>query len=200
MKLCHWARRLVIPVLGAGVFWCAGSTLAQSETRWTTNYYTVAGSTLPDIEASMRRSRPAQGQTEWQGFTKWNVTWRFTSQTSASGCQPTSFSVQTALTTTLPRWQGSTNATSLTRTNWIRFFQALSRHERGHAQFALDAATELRKRLDEVGEAADCLALRERIDALGKSVVDDAIAKEKQYDIDTRHGVSQGAALRSAWR
>jgi predicted secreted Zn-dependent protease len=175
---------LFLPVVGE----------AQNSLRWTTNYYAVTGATLPEIRQSMRQNRPWKERFDLDGMTEWKVTWQFGVTATAGGCRCSSFSTQTGITVTMPRWLTPTNAPDTVKQIWRNYAVALAQHEAGHAAIALAAAEELRRRLPETS-ATDCATLKTRINELGRQVIEEHRAKDKAYDERTRHGAAQGASL-----
>jgi predicted secreted Zn-dependent protease len=95
----------------------------------------------------------------------------------------------------LPRWTGPTNAFQTIQPTWDRYFAALAEHEAGHARFALDAAAEMHKQVQALGEQPDCEGLKKKINALAQQVLADYRKREQQYDQTTRHGATQGAVF-----
>jgi predicted secreted Zn-dependent protease len=173
----------------------AASAPADNLTRWTTNYYNVAGSTIRDIHRSLAQSRPWRDKSSTDGLTDWHVTWHFYVAASGDKCRCTSFSTTTTITMTLPRWIAATNTPPEIKTAWQRYATALGQHEAGHAQFALNAAAEMQKQGKNL-EMPNCDALRSQISSQCQAILDDFRNREKAYDERTKHGATQGAFLR----
>ena len=177
------------------VLLAAASGRADNLTRWTTNYYNVAGSTIRDIHRSLAQSRPWRDKSSMDGLTDWRVTWNFYVAPSGDKCRCTSFSTTTTITMTLPRWIAATNTPPEIKTAWQRYVTALAQHEAGHAQFALNAAAEMQKQSKNL-EMANCDALRSQISSQCQAILDDFRNREKAYDERTKNGATQGAVLR----
>jgi len=167
---------------------------AQNPIRWTTNYYAVTGVTLPEIRQSMRQNRPWKEKFDLDGMTEWNVKWQFNVTPTSGGCRCSSFGTQTTITITLPRWIVPTNAPDTMKQIWQKYATGLGQHEGGHAAIALAAATDVRKRIQEAGEGTDCASLKQRINDLGRQVIDEHRKRDKDYDVQTQHGTTQGAS------
>lgn len=176
------------------LLWLPYLATAQNSLRWTTNYYAVTGAALPEIRQSIRQSRPWKERFDLDGMTDWRVTWQFSVAPTSSGCRCGSFSTQTTIATTLPRWIAPTNAPESVKTIWQNYAAALGQHESGHAAVALAAATEMRKRVGQAGEGSSCDGLKQRINELSQQVVEEYRKRDKEYDERTRHGATQGAA------
>jgi len=187
-------NRVVSYTVGLALL-AAASARADNLTRWTTNYYNVAGSTIRDIHRSLAQSRPWRDKSSMDGLTDWHVTWRFYVSQSGDKCRCTSFSTTTTITMTLPRWIAATNATPEIKTAWQRYITALGQHEAGHAQFALNAAAEMQKQSRNLA-MPNCDALRSQIGSLCQAILEDFRNRERAYDERTKHGMTQGAVLR----
>jgi predicted secreted Zn-dependent protease len=168
---------------------------AQNSVVWTTNYYSVTGATLAEIRQSIGQSRPWKERFDADGFTDWRVAWRFAVTPSSDGCRCSSFTTQTTIVTTLPRWTAPTNAPDPPSAIWQKYATALGEHEAGHGHLALSAAADLRRRSRDIAEAGDCETLKRQLNALGEQVVEEHRKRDREYDERTRHGTSQGAFL-----
>jgi predicted secreted Zn-dependent protease len=171
----------------------AGS--AQNTLIWTTNYYPVSGTTLSEVQQSLRHSRPWKDKSNVDGLTDWHINWEFNVAPTADGCRCRSFITRTTITITLPRWSPSTNTPAPFQRAWDRYVTALGQHEAGHAQMALGAVAEQHKRIKELGPASDCDALKKSIDDLARRIVEDYTKRDAEYDRRTGHGATQGAVL-----
>lgn len=173
----------------------AFSAVAQTARQWVTNHYPVTGATLPEIRQSIRLSRPWKDRREVDGFTDWRVNWQFNMISTAEGCQWSTFTTQTRITMTLPRWTPPTNAPAAVVHIWTNYYAALLRHEVGHGQMASAAADELQRRVKSSGGAGDCESLKRILNGLGETVVAEFRQKDREYDERTRHGATDGATL-----
>lgn len=171
-----------------------GLAIGQPAVLWSTNYYSVTGTTVREIHQSLRQNRPWKNTSQMDGLTRWRIEWNFSVSPSGNKCRLTSFNTRTTVAITLPRWTAPTNATEDVRSAWERFITALGKHEVGHGQIALAAAGEIQKRAKE-SEDADCAALKQRINGLCQGILEQYRSRDKEYDERTRHGVTQGAVL-----
>jgi predicted secreted Zn-dependent protease len=186
------ARALVASLaLLAGI----ASVVAQPTQQWVTNYYRVTGATLPEIRQSIRDARPWKNREEMDGFTDWRVTWQFTVMPTSDGCRCTTFNSQTRIVMTLPLWTPPTNVLVTVTQIWTNYFAALLRHEVGHGQMALAAAAEIHRRVKEQGGGSDCDSLKQSLNQIGQTVVAEYRQRDKDYDVRTQHGATQGARL-----
>jgi len=190
--------RLTRLVLICLVFLAAGRPplgIAQNTVQWTTNYYTVTGSTLGDLHQSLRQKRPWKDRRTVDGFTEWRADWRFTFAPGPNGCRLTGFTTKTFILTTLPRWTPPTNAPTDLSNTWSNYIRALALHEAGHASIGLAAATELQQRAKTSAPTPDCPSLEKNVNDLGQRTLVEYRLRDEQYDAHTRNGATQGVIL-----
>lgn len=184
-------------LLPAALFLAVMVTLPASgqHVNCRTNYYSVQGATVREIHQSLRQARPWKQRAGHDGFTIWNVQWRFGTMHNGSVCRLANFSTTTTIEITLPRWTAPTNAAELVKVEWTRYIKSLGEHEYGHAQFALIAAGEIHKRIKEAREDANCENLKQRVNGLCQGIVQTHKQMDEAYDQRTEHGAKQGARL-----
>ena len=185
--MAHW-RVLGLLIATAG-------DLAAQHVSCKTNYYAVTGGDLREIHQSFRASRPWRETEAHDGFTVWNVSWRFNTIYNGSLCRLTTFSTTTTINITLPRWVAPTNAADSLKAEWDRYIRALGQHEYGHAQLALMAAAEIQKRAREVTDDPSCDGLKQRVSSLCEGVLQKYKDLDTSYDQRTNHGMNDGARL-----
>ncbi len=172
-----------------------GLVHAQSSVVWKTNYYAVGGGTLQEIHESFRQTRPWKDKSSFDGQTDWRIDWHFQLTPAGESCRCDSFTTQTAITITLPRWTAPTNASPEVRDAWKNFFTALSKHESGHAQNAQAAVTEMQQRVKRLPAENDCAALKKKIDETARRVIAEYHQRDEEFDRQTGHGLRDGAFL-----
>jgi len=184
-------------VLVAGTFalgpW---SAVGQNTVVRKTNYYAMTGSSLRHIQESLRQTRPWRDNSGRDASTEWYVRWYAEYSSGGATCHCSSFTTTTTITITLPRWIAPTNTPPEVRAAWEKYIGALEVHEAGHADLAIAAASEMHKRIKEIGNGLDCIALRTRVQTECQAALDSHRAQERDYDRRTRHGATQGATFR----
>jgi predicted secreted Zn-dependent protease len=165
----------------------------QSNVVRKTNYYAMTGSSIRDIQLSLRQTRP--WKTGHDGSTEWRIQWNAFVSRNGDQCHCTSFETTTMITVTLPKWIPPTNTPPAVREAWAKYLRALEQHEAGHADIALAATAEMHKRTKAIGAEADCDALRTKVKTECDAILEVHRAREKEYDQQTRHGATQGARL-----
>jgi predicted secreted Zn-dependent protease len=171
--------------LGTGLF-------AQNIVRWTTNYYVVTGASVREIRRSMTEARPWRNRETVDAATTWRVEWKFAMNSSGVVCHMTDVSTVTTIATTLPRYVPPTNAAPELVERWVKYFGALARHETVHAEMAKATGVEIQNTL-RAESAADCALLRRQADAVGNSILSRRRREERELDLRTQHGGTEGA-------
>ena len=159
----------------------AGGAHAAVEEENTQRPYVVRAQPGETLRAALHAATPisVEGQ-RFHGYTRWNVRWTFRWWREASG--------RCAITEVL-------TASQEQRAVFDRYVQALSHHEQGHVQIGRDAAQAIDQAIRQMPAASDCATLERDANALGHRLLQDHVAREKQYDQRTRHGATQGARL-----
>jgi predicted secreted Zn-dependent protease len=129
----------------------------------------------------------------FHGYTEWKVSWRYQwNDRGDGGCALTSASANVQATITLPHLA---SGSPTVRAQFKPYIAALREHELGHYRIGVDAARDVRVRLQQVPPQADCRALKSLADRTARATVDEYKARNRQYDIETEHGRTQGAWL-----
>lgn len=167
----------------------AGAVPPVVETE--TTYYTVDGETAQEIRRDMNQKRSGK----WDAYTKWYVKWRFFWRETKDECTIKRVKTHVDVQFTLPRLATPTRANADAKRRWRRYYDALIAHENGHRDFGVNAATEIGEALLAINSEPSCDELKRAANALGYRILDRYIAEEKQYDIDTNHGMNEGAVF-----
>jgi len=167
--------------------------VAQRGAYWSTNYYGVSGSSIREIRQSIRHNRPAR--VDRDALTECNVRTRFSVSPFQGEYRCAGFTATVTIRMTLPRWTAPEGAPDSVREAWERYSTALIQHEVGHAQFALSQATELHRRVKELGTSSDPDSLSVRVQAMVQQTGQEFREREREYDRLTNHGIEQGVTL-----
>ena len=165
-----------------------------------TNYYAVTGATLPEIRCSVDQGRPRSGDERHDGLTTWHIKWKTAIQDRGGVSRLSSFTTQTAITLTLPRWIAPTNAAPGLVKAWNDYAAALYTHEQGHIQLVHATIAELHARTRTVPPGTGSQSLRQQIEELAQGILATDAERHANYDRLTRHGETQGARLAAGRR
>jgi predicted secreted Zn-dependent protease len=188
--------------------WCAASCAsaphnpvldsypAGVEGRTTVTYYDVHGRTYGELHADMRRLGPKIYGASFVGETRSPMSWSWRAESSTGGsCTLRDVRVRVNAEILLPRWTPPADADSSVVTEWKRFIAALEAHEAGHKDIAAKAGRDLKDQLR--GLMGMCSIVGMRANDVARRVIDAASAAQKNYDAETRHGLTQGTGFGS---
>jgi predicted secreted Zn-dependent protease len=162
----------------------------------TTNYYVVTGGTAAELRASKAQARPWKDKLAFDGGTEWNIRWTFNCSRQGDQFELDSVDIKTRVVVNLPQWTPPPEASRDLIDRWQRFLTSLSTHERGHVTLARLATAELQKQIAAVKPSPSAKELASAADLTGRKVVESYREKEREYDKETNHGISQGAVFR----
>lgn len=176
------------------IFWLALAASAgavQPIVETDTTYYIVDGETAQEIRQDMNQQRPGK----WDAYTEWHVKWRFFWDETEEECAINRVKIQVGIEFTLPKLAQPSRANADAKRRWRRYYKALVAHENGHRDFGINAATEIGEALLAMDSEPTCEELTRAGNALGHRILARYIADEKQYDIETNHGMNEGAVF-----
>ena len=190
LPLRAWAHRAWVMALLLGT--CGVHAAVQEEA--TRRPYVVHAQPGESLRTALHAATPiAVGGQRFHGYTRWNVRWTFRWWREASGrCAITEVTTRLHTEVQLPQLQA---ASPEQQAVFDRYLRALSDHEQGHVQIGRDAAQAIDQGIRQMPAAPDCATLEREANALGRRLLQDHVAREKQYDQRTRHGATQGARL-----
>jgi predicted secreted Zn-dependent protease len=156
-----------------------------------TNHYIVDGKTVQDIRTDMNSKRSGG----YDAHTDWWVKWYFYWKDNRINC--TLIKVNTVMTVNmmLPELAANGLADPDAKQRWDNYYPALLKHENGHRNFGVNAAKAIEKALWAMGSRDNCATLESEANNLARTVLNKYIADEKQYDLDTNHGLNTGAVF-----
>ena len=158
-----------------------------------TSYYEVQVRESPSLGRQIRAASPIRRDDRvYTGHTDWHVKWRFRWRNEPAGCRLTSVTVELTGKMLLPALRG---ASPRQAADFDRYLMALRTHENGHYAHGQQAAREIERTLMSLPATASCSLLEERANRAGHEIIARYSAMDKQYDLETEHGRTQGATL-----
>jgi predicted secreted Zn-dependent protease len=155
----------------------------------------VSGATEAELRRSVDRNRPKSTEGRYgDGWTHWNVAWRYDWSRSQDACRLTRVSTTLTIRTTLPRWSAPERRPTIVA-RWNRYLRALLEHEDGHARNGRDALRAVGERLRSLPPEPDCARLQAAVDAAAQEVIAEHGARDRSYDLLTTYGTTQGATF-----
>lgn len=155
-------------------------------------YYDIYGSSVAELREQIRRLGPGGGD---DALTVWDLEWTFGDSRTMDGCALRDVRVTLTLTTTLPRWTPPQDAAPAVVQAWRDYLQHVRLHEGGHRQIAERNARDLLAALTGMHGPGGCDALRTQASRTAEQIVADGRARNRAYDVETKHGQTQGVAL-----
>lgn len=159
-----------------------------------TDYYRVSGWTPSMMRASMNASGPMDGNTHVDAKTTWYITWHYDFK-SSNPCILSNIQVSASIVRIWPQWDVDRIEAPSIHAQWDKYLANLNSHENGHAENAKNAATEIEKALWEMPNMSTCDALSTAANNKANQIIKQHNDWDTQYDIDTRHGATQGAVF-----
>lgn len=129
------------------------------------------------------------------GHVGYDVKWSYQLTDSANKCVMESADTAITIKYTIPRWEKPRDVSQEMIDRWNIFYKAMKIHEDGHMMRAIAAANEIDAALNTISFAANCDEMKEKIDATANDIMNKYDKYNKDYDMTTQHGITQGAVF-----
>jgi predicted secreted Zn-dependent protease len=153
--------------------------------------YPVVGCSPAELVAAMSLLGPTRGGHRYAAYTDWVVTYRF----RVVDLAPAAVAVEADVTMTLPHWIPLRSVPRELVDRWERYVDALRAHERGHVALAERAVEEVRAAIAKTPRQLDIGAVHATAASAAEAALAAVRERERDYDVETRHGASQGASF-----
>ena len=159
-------------------------------------FYTIKGSTLIEIQKAIENHGPTL-ETDQEGVAncKTGYEWSLGVKSSKTECQVTGVPFKVHTVCSYPKWEQPAGVDQSVVNSWNYFMDKVRLHENGHADIGKKLGQQLYEQIKKLPSAPTC----DEIKKSGEKLMADTIAQDnqenKQYDIDTVHGETQGAVL-----
>ena len=157
-------------------------------------YYTANADPSLSLTDILNASSPIRENGKiFFGYTKWDIKWNYNWYEKPNvRCKLTRVTVDFSSSIQLPKLSGGS---SKQRNKFDKFLSALRTHELGHYKMGKDAATAIDRKISSLPEMSSCKELGSVANKTGDRILNEYRKKEKQYDVSTSHGKTQGAWL-----
>src|SRR5437016_9400005 len=170
-------------------------TAARPSIVATEQYYDIDGSSTGALRDQINRLGPKdESGKSRDALTVWSIEWGYGTASRPDGCVLRDLKVTLNVTVTLPRWKPPASASADLLKSWQAYLKAVRLHEAGHrtiaernARAGMAALTPLR--------GANCDLLSDDASRTAQRPVADGRARNRAYDIETKHGLTQGVEL-----
>jgi predicted secreted Zn-dependent protease len=161
-------------------------------------FYDIDGTSAGALREGIRRLGPKDASgTSLDALTVWDLQWTYKAvrvSSVDSTCALQDLKVTLNVTVTLPRWTPPPNAPASLRETWRTYLRHVQVHEAGHRAIAERNARDLYKSLSGL-RAPTCPQLDAQASRTGEDIVADGRSKNRAYDVETKHGQTQGVVL-----
>ncbi|WP_166366357.1 DUF922 domain-containing protein [Pseudomonas akapageensis] len=159
-------------------------------------HYVVYGQTIEDIQRSISDRTPVRSpQGAFAGNTKtvYQTTYRLV-DVSQTACALQNIAVKVESVITLPQLAPG-NLSPAVADEWRRYYTALRAHEYLHVESARESARETQQWLASMRISGPCQVARPQVRVAIEAYILKLDERDRQLDVITDHGRSQGAQL-----
>jgi len=190
--LRHLSGKLVL-TLFLGLASLAG---AEPTVMINYDYYDIEGRTAAELREQMNIYGVAWTDGNiYDAYTGWDVKWNYQYRLIDESCSILSVTTTLTVVFRLPRWVNYATGTAVLKKKWDAYMQSLRLHENGHKDIGVKAAAEIEKSIAELKPAETCNDLAETANQLGRRIISENAATEREYDAQTNFGETQGAVF-----
>jgi predicted secreted Zn-dependent protease len=175
------SQKVYATSLGSGVI----------DSQIATNHYEVQGSDY----VSLSRSLKANGPKGFHGLASWRITYEYTTERQQNACRIATVRLKVSGEILMPKWTDEAAAPLELQRRWNNYYSALKRHEDGHIQHGKELAQLVNERLLGLGDVS-CSQLPSLAQGAFQRLYDNLKARDREYDVRTNHGETQGALFR----
>jgi len=161
----------------------------------TEQYYDIDGSSAGALRDQINRLGPKdESGKSRDALTVWSIEWSYAATSRPDGCVLRDVKVALSVAVTLPRWKPPASATPEVVKSWQAYLRAVRLHEAGHRAIAERNAREVMAALTPL-RGANCDLLSSDATRTAEQIVADGRARNRAYDVETKHGQTQGVVL-----
>jgi len=161
----------------------------------TEQYYDIDGSSAGALRDQINRLGPKdESGKSRDALTVWSIEWSYAATSRPDGCVLRDVKVTLNVAVTLPRWKPPATATPEVVKSWQAYLRAVRLHEAGHRAIAERNAREVFAALTPL-RGMNCDLLSDEASRTAERLVADGRARNRAYDVETKHGQTQGVVL-----
>ncbi|HET7296610.1 MAG TPA: DUF922 domain-containing protein [Gemmatimonadales bacterium] len=158
-------------------------------------FYDIDGASAGALRDQIHRLGPKDETGESRdALTVWNLEWTYRDAPGTDSCATRDVRITLDVTITLPRWKPPATAPASLSETWRTYVEHVRLHEGGHRTIAERNARALFAALGPL-RAATCDALHSLVSRTAEEIVADGRARNRAYDVQTKHGQTQGVVL-----
>ena len=158
-------------------------------------YYDVDGSSAGALRDQIRRLGPKdESGKSHDALTVWSLEWTYGTAQRGDSCALRDVKVTLDVSVTLPRWTPPSTASPKLTESWRTYLRNVKLHEAGHRTIAEQNARDLTTALTTL-RGTSCERLSDEATRMAERIVADGRARNRAYDVQTKHGQTQGVEL-----
>jgi predicted secreted Zn-dependent protease len=158
-------------------------------------YYDIDGSSAGALRDQIRLLGPKdESGVPRDAVTVWSLEWLYGTAQRGDSCVLHDVKVALNVAVTLPRWKPSPTANAGLAQSWQTYLKNVKLHEAGHRTIAERNARELMAALTAL-RGTQCQKLSDDASHVAERIVADGRARNRAYDVETKHGQTQGVVL-----
>src|ERR1700716_3714212 len=158
-------------------------------------YYDIDGSSAGALRNQIRRLGPKDESGKSQdALTVWNIEWGYGTAQRGDSCVLRDLKVTLDVAVTLPRWKPPASASAELLKTWQAYLKAVRLQEAGPRLIAERNAREVMAALMPL-RGTSCDRLSEEASRTAERIVADGRSRNRAYDVQTKHGQTQGVEL-----
>jgi predicted secreted Zn-dependent protease len=174
----------------------AKEPLQNTEVFEKTETYKVFGIDEKSIRSYMKDHSPCrQGKEVFDASTTWYVEWFFKWQYANGMYHITEANSNVEIKYIMPQWPDKEKAHTSIQEKWECYFKALSEHEFGHRNIAIEAAKAVNLAIIDIPPGSTSQSLEISANAAANRVLERYRTQEREYDRQTDHGKKTGAVF-----
>lgn len=160
-------------------------------------HYTIAPIEVDQIKFELRKNSPISRANQiFHGGTEWTLVPHFRWKRERYQCRIKDVMVKLNGTYTLPKLYSTVSATTSTKKRFNAYYEALLGHEKGHQNLWLKAGEEIERTLNNFEPYFSCDELAKQAKIRIAGIIKNYQQLNRDYDKQTGHGRTQGAAIR----
>jgi len=157
-------------------------------------FYDIDGSSAGALREQIHRLGPKDGGAARDALTVWTIDWTYAEAHLPDGCSLRNVQVTLTLNTTLPRWAPPAGTPARLIESWRTYLRNVRVHEAGHRAIAEQNARDLLAALLAL-RGSTCQEVWDGASRTAERVVAEGRARNRAYDVETKHGQTQGVEL-----
>jgi len=158
-------------------------------------YYDIDGSSAGALRDQIRRLGPKdESGKSHDALTVWSLEWTYGTAQRGDSCALRDVKVTLDVSVTLPRWTPPSTASPKLTESWRTYLRNVKLHEAGHRTIAEQNARDLTTALTTL-RGTSCERLSDEATRMAERIVADGRARNRAYDVQTKHGQTQGVEL-----